>query len=128
MIKERATEDSHVANVGSQSALAFPGVKFTLLIDGRVALRTPGSGKLIDSVVEVYGAEVAQKMLAIESTVASPPRVTGMAGCPSVSRAGGGHLSFFGNRRWGRSRLGARAVAGPPGGGVGGRSGRGVAG
>ncbi len=109
-LKSLATENSHIANVISQYALAFPEVKFALLIDGRVALRTPGSGKLIDSVVEVYGAEVAQKMLAIESTVASPPRVTGMAGSPAVSRSGRGYLSFFVNRRWVSSRLLARAV------------------
>ena len=54
-LKSPATENSHIANVVSQYALAFPEVKFTLFIDGRVALRTPGSGRLIDSIVRSMG-------------------------------------------------------------------------
>ena len=64
-LKSPATENSHVANVVSQYALAFPEVKFTLLVDGRVSLRTSGSGQLIDSVTEVYGVEVAHNMMEI---------------------------------------------------------------
>ncbi len=117
-LKSLATENSHIANVVSQYALAFPEVKFALLIDGRVALRTPGSGRLIDSVTQVYGLEVAQKMLEVgdreeewqSGTPISTPRVTGMIGSPSVSRSSRGYLSFFVNRRWISSRLLAWAV------------------
>jgi len=45
-LKSPATENSHIANVVSQYALAFPEVKFTLSIDGKVTLRTPGSGRV----------------------------------------------------------------------------------
>jgi DNA mismatch repair protein MutL len=58
-LKSQATENSHIANVVSHYALAFPEVKFSLSIDGRESLRTPGSGHLLDSVIEVYGLEVA---------------------------------------------------------------------
>jgi len=109
-LKSVATENSHIANVATQYALAFPEVKFTILIDGRVTLRTPGSGRLMDSVVEVYGADVAQNMLEVKSVANSQPQVTGMAGSPTVSRAGRGYLSFFVNRRWVSSHLLTRAV------------------
>ncbi|MBA7631205.1 DNA mismatch repair protein MutL [subsurface metagenome] len=110
-LKSLATENSHIANVVSQYALAFPEVKFALSIDGRMALRTPGSGQLIDSVIEVYGLEIAQNMLEIRSrAVVSMPQVMGMVGSPAVSRSGWGYLSFFVNRRWVSSRLLARAV------------------
>jgi len=108
-LKSVATENSHIANVVSQYALAFPEVKFSLSIDGRVALRTPGSGKLLDSLVEVYGAEVAGNMIELRGE-AAVPRVTGMVGLPRVSRSGRGYLSFFVNRRWVNSRMLARAV------------------
>ncbi len=115
-LKSPATENSHIANVVSQYALTFPEVKFTLFIDGRAALRTPGSGHLIDSVIEVYGVEVGQNMLEIKTrdrgwengTVY--PGITGMVGSPAVSRSGRGYLSFFINRRWVNSRLLAWAV------------------
>ena len=110
-LKSVATENSHIANVVSQYALAFPEVKFSLLMDGRVALRTPGSGHLVGSIAEVYGTEVAGNMIGLnDEAAASSPRVTGMVGSPRVSRSGRGYLSFFVNRRWVNSRMLARAV------------------
>jgi len=96
--------------VVSQYALAFPEVKFSLSNDGRVALRTPGSGRLIDSIIEVYGAEIAKNMVEVKDISVLPPQVAGMVGSPKVSRSGRGYLSFFVNRRWVNSRLLARAV------------------
>ncbi len=116
-LKSVATENSHIANVVSQYALAFPEVKFTLFIDGRQSLQTPGSGRLLDSVIAVYGVEVAQNMLEIkgresewESGAVSSLGVSGMIGSPTISRSGRGYLSFFVNHRWISSRLLARAV------------------
>jgi len=117
-LKSSATENSHIANVVSQYALAFPEVKFDLFIDGRAVLRTPGSGQLIDSVTQVYGLEVAQNMLEIgggdrewESGVTtSSLSVRGMVGSPAISRSNRGYLSLFVNRRWISSRLLAWAV------------------
>ena len=52
-LKSSTTENSHIANVVSQYALAFPEIKFSLLIDGKITLRTSGNGRLIDSVTEI---------------------------------------------------------------------------
>jgi len=117
-LKSPATENSHIANVVSQYALAFPEVKFTLSIDGKVTLRTPGSGRLRDSVTGVYGLEIAHNMIEIGhgggewegGAVVSPPKVTGMVGSPAISRSSRGYLSFFINHRWVSSRLLAWAV------------------
>jgi len=117
-LKSTTTENSHIANVVSQYALAFPEVKFTLLIDGRNVLRTPGSGQLIDSVIEVYGLEVARNTLAIgdgdsewqgESRTGSL-QITGIISSPAISRSSRDYLSFFINRRWISSRLLSWAV------------------
>ena len=114
-LKSLATENSHMANVVSRYALAFPEVKFALFIDGRATLRTPGSGRLIDSVIEIYGLEVAQNMLEIkgggwEGGAVLSPLVTGMVGSPSIGRSNRDYLSLFVNRRWTNSRLLAWAV------------------
>ena len=115
-LKSQATENSHIANVVTQYALAFPEVKFTLVIDGRQTLRTPGNGRLIDSMIEVYGVDVVKNMLEIKDegwesgVVSSPLQVTGMISSPAVSRSGRDYLSFFVNRRWINSRLLAWAV------------------
>jgi DNA mismatch repair protein MutL len=110
-LKSRATESGHIANVVSHYALAFPEVRFSLSLDGRVTLRTPGSGQLTDSVGEIYGLEVAQNMLEIKSQGWGGPVggaslvVSGMVGSPKVSRASRDYLSLFVNRRWVKHRL-----------------------
>ncbi|MFC2060063.1 DNA mismatch repair endonuclease MutL [Chloroflexota bacterium] len=117
-LKSLATENSHIANVVSEYGLAFPGVKFALSIDGRQALRTPGNNRLIDSVVEVYGLEIASNMLEITEKekewespgVISSIQVTGLIGSPAISRSNRNYLSFFVNQRWISSRLLSWAV------------------
>jgi DNA mismatch repair protein MutL len=116
-LKSTATENSHIAGVVSQYALAYPEVKFTLNIDGRAALQTPGSGKLMDVVIAVYGVDTARRMLEVnggevgwQEGQAVPITVTGMAGAPNVNKAGRDALSFFVNRRVIGSRLLTRAV------------------
>jgi DNA mismatch repair protein MutL len=116
-LKSTATENSHIANVVSQYALAYPEIRFFLNIDGRTALQTTGSGKLIDVILEIYGLETAHRMLEIsggevgwQDGQAVPITVTGMVGAPSVNKAGRDSLSFFVNRRVIGSRLLTRAV------------------
>ena len=107
-LKSVPTENGHIANVVSHYALAFPEVKFSLTLDGRVALNTPGSGKLLDSIAAVYGADIAGNMIEVRGE--TTPRVTGLVGLPRVSRSGRRDLNFFVNRRWVNSRMLARAV------------------
>ncbi len=116
-LKSQATENSHIANVVSHYALAFPKVKFSLSIDGRASLATPGSGHLVDSVIEVYGLEVARNMLDVKSDQgwqdregSALPQVSGMVASPAVSRSSRSYLSFFINCRWISSRMLAWAV------------------
>jgi DNA mismatch repair protein MutL len=116
-LKTAATENSHIANVVSQYALAYPEIRFFLNIDGRTALQTTGSGKLIDVVIEIYGLETARRMLEVnggevgwQAGEAVPITVTGMVGAPAVNKAGRDALSFFVNRRVIGSRLLTRAV------------------
>ncbi|MBI4188547.1 MAG: DNA mismatch repair endonuclease MutL, partial [Chloroflexi bacterium] len=115
-LKALSTESSHIADVVSQYALAFPEVKFSLSIDNRTTLTTPGSGRLIDSVIAVYGVELASQMLELNRSDSdwagdnAGPAVTGLVSAPSVNRSSRGYLSFFVNRRWINSRLLSWAV------------------
>ncbi len=117
-LKSNSTENSHIAGVVSQYALTFPEVRFSLTIDGRTTLRTPGSGKLKDAVIEVYGAEVARGMLELDSREvewegypsSESITVSGMVGSPDISRSNRNYMSFFVNRRWINSRLLSWAV------------------
>jgi len=107
-LKSVTTENGHIANLLSQYALAFPEVKFNLVIDGRLTLKSPGNGSLRDVVAEVYGLEVTQQLLAIDEAE-QVPGVAGLVSPPSLARSSRGYLSFYVNRRWVRSSLLARA-------------------
>lgn len=112
-LKSAATESNHITSLVTHYALAFPNVKFILSVEGREILHTPGSGRLRDVIVEVYGLEAAQVMLEMKGTGSEDgmtPMINGYTSPPSLSRASRAYLSFFVNGRWVQSRLLAGAV------------------
>jgi len=108
-LKSVNTENSHIAHLVSQYALAFPEVKFSLVLDKRPSLRTTGNGDLREVVGEIYGSEVAQRMLRVDQKDALA-EVGGLTSPPSLARSNRNYLSFFVNRRWVRSPLLTRAI------------------
>jgi DNA mismatch repair protein MutL len=105
-IKSKTTENSYIANVISQYALAYPEVHFTLYMDGRESLKTPGTGNLADSINAVYGVEIASNMLSITtdeqrfSGGENSVKINGMVASPNINRSNRNYISLFVNRRW----------------------------
>jgi DNA mismatch repair protein MutL len=108
-LKSANTENSHIAHLVSQYALAFPEVKFSLILDKRPSLRTTGNGNLREVIGEIYGSELAQRMLKVEEKDGLA-KVGGLTSPPSLTRSNRNYLSFFVNRRWVRSPLLTRAT------------------
>ena len=108
-LKSDSTETGHIVSVVSNYALARPEVHFTLTVDDRRSLNTPGSGCLRDTVAEILGRETAARMIEIE-TAAESLSVTGLVSPPDSSRANRAGLYFFVNRRWVKSPMLSRAV------------------
>ena len=108
-LKSVNTENSHIAHLASQYALAFPEVRFSLVLDKRPSLRTTGNGDLREVVNEIYGSEIAQRMLAVEQKDGLS-KVGGLISAPSLARSNRNYLSFFVNRRWVHSPLLTRAT------------------
>ena len=108
-LKSDATENGHISNLVTQFALAFPEVRFTLVIDGRTAFRSTGSGSLREVLGAVYGLDAAKSLLQVEAknegSDALLPRVTGFVSPPSLTRASRNYISLFVNRRWVQSRM-----------------------
>lgn len=100
-------EGSRVATVVSHYAMAYPGVKFSLVNDGRLTFQTTGSGDLRDVLAKVYDVSVASALLPVIHEGSSEDSVTvhGYVSPPSVTRATRVYMSFFVNGRWIRSRL-----------------------
>ncbi|MEJ2150103.1 MAG: DNA mismatch repair endonuclease MutL, partial [Chloroflexota bacterium] len=104
-LKKDATERKQVAALVSRYAMAYPGVRFSLVQAGREALSTAGSGSLQDVLSEVYGVDTAAQMIPIESS--SPPRddlpaieVWGLVSLPELSRNNRSQIALFVNGRW----------------------------
>ncbi|MCJ7831716.1 MAG: DNA mismatch repair endonuclease MutL, partial [Dehalococcoidia bacterium] len=116
-LRSPAAEAAQIATVVSHYALAYPEVRFSLTVDGRLTLHTPGSGRVADAAAGVYGQRVAESLLSIslEEAVDAAAEsdalsVTGLVGAPPLSRANRSYISLFVNRRWIRSRLLTYAV------------------
>ncbi len=107
-LKSSATEERQLAHLVSNLALARPAVAFTLVIEGRTALRSPGTGELRDAAAAVYGHQLASGLLPVGS--GAPPgdgqqaQVRGLVSPPVVGHASRAQLSFFVNGRWVQSR------------------------
>jgi DNA mismatch repair protein MutL len=112
-LRSPAAEAAQIAAVVSHYALAYPEVRFSLLTDGRLTLRTPGSDDLRDAAAGVYGHQVAQSLLALcldAAPDALAPAVRGLVGERGLSRANRNYITLFINRRWVRSRTLSYAV------------------
>ena len=102
-LRSPASEASLIAQVVSHYALAYPEVRFQLVVDGRQALSTPGSGSLRDAVAAVYGHQVASALLAVDWE-REGVGVEGLVSPPQLARASRTYQSFFVNRRWVQNR------------------------
>jgi len=104
-LRSPTSEAGQIAAVVSHYALAYAEVAFTLRLDGRLSLQTPGSGDPREAVVAVYGVPVASAMLPLpNSEGAEYANVGGLVSPPGLTRANRTYISLFINRRWVRSR------------------------
>ncbi len=104
-LKKEATERKHVSALISRYAMAYPHVRFRLVMEGREALQTPGSSDLRDVLIQVYGIETVSQMIPVE--LLSPARadlhpvgVIGYAGLPGLNRSNRSQITLFVNGRW----------------------------
>jgi DNA mismatch repair protein MutL len=104
-LRSPASEAGQIATVVSHYALAYAEVTFTLRLDGRLSLQTPGSGERREAVAAVYGVPVASAMLSLpDSEGDAYANVSGLVSPPDLTRANRTYISLFINRRWVRSR------------------------
>lgn len=105
-LRAAATEHGVINRIVTAYALARPNVRFELSIDGRRTLVTDGGGDHLNTIVGIYGAEVAAQMLPLDPEVAEVPdvRVTGYVSAPALNRAHRQGILIFVNGRWIQNR------------------------
>lgn len=101
-LRSDATELSAISTVVQQYALAYPEVRFTLLLDGRLALQTSGDGDLRAVLIELYGIDVARQLLPVAARYGEGEHaitISGMISPPGLTRSSRNYLHMFVNRR-----------------------------
>jgi DNA mismatch repair protein MutL len=101
-LKQESTEFAHVNTVVTSYALANPDVAVSLTHDGRETFATTGSDDLRETVLAVYGREVAESMVPVEAEIPEGPLdgVSGLVSHPETNRATRDYLSTFVNGRY----------------------------
>jgi len=93
-LKTDATEIAACRRQVEAYALIYPGVRFELLVDGRPALRSSGSGEARDAALAVHGERIAVELMPVESH-----GVRGLISGPSLSRGNRDGILLAVNRR-----------------------------
>jgi DNA mismatch repair protein MutL len=81
-------------------ALAHPGVRFSLVIDGHLSFRSSGSGRLETTLGEVYGPAVGAAMLPLRPEQVGAATVRGFLSGRTATRPGRHHVTLLVNGRW----------------------------
>ncbi|WP_129628707.1 DNA mismatch repair endonuclease MutL [Candidatus Oscillochloris fontis] len=101
-LRSEATELSAISAVVQQYALAYPEVRFSMILDGRLALQTSGDGDRRSVLIEIYGLDIARQLLPVESQAGEDVQavsVSGLISPPELTRSSRSYIHVFVNRR-----------------------------
>ncbi len=104
-LKSEATEQSLCLRTVQPYAILYPEVRFSVTLEGRTALRTPGGGDRRQAMAAVYGGDAVDALVEV-----SGEGLTGLVSEPRLSRATRDALLLAVNRRPIASRSLAYAV------------------
>jgi len=116
-LKQESTEFAHVNTVVASYALANPDVAVSLTHGDRETFSTTGQGELRETVMSVYGREVAESMISVGAGSEAKAEgdeagsfpdgpldgVHGLVSHPETNRAGREYLSTYVNGRYVRA-------------------------
>jgi DNA mismatch repair protein MutL len=101
-LRSEATEASAITAVVTQYALAYPEVRFSMLLEGRLAVQTSGRGDTREALIDLYGLDVARQLLPVAAGHGEDRdhvRVAGLVSPPGLTRSSRGYIHMFVNRR-----------------------------
>lgn len=93
------TEIMKIVDIINRLSLGYPQVSFTLSNTGKVLLRTTGNGNLKQTIANVYGRHIAEKMESFEAKD-SDFKITGLMSKPELTRSTRNFISILLNGRY----------------------------
>jgi DNA mismatch repair protein MutL len=101
-LRSEASEATAVAATITQYALAYPEVRFTLMLEGRLALQTFGDGDLRSVLIELYGLDITRQLLPVDHQQGegqTAVSIHGLISPPGLTRSSRSALHLIINRR-----------------------------
>lgn len=105
-LRDPRAEVAAIARRVRWCAVAHPGVRFELIVDGRCLFRSGGSGRRELALVEAQGDDVRDRLAELPGARIGPYEVEGLLSVGGLSRPSRQHLALFVNGR----RVGVRAL------------------
>ena len=103
------TELGHITDVINRLSLSHPDIRFTLTHNDKVIFKSNGRGDLLQIIAQIYGVNVAKKMIKIEHETLDY-KISGYIVKPEVTRSGRQYLSTLVNGRFVRSVILNKAI------------------
>ncbi len=105
-LRSAGSESSQVTAVVTHYAMAYPEVRFELVVDAKTVLQTTGSGSVVDAVAAVYSRDVAAAAIEVAAQAAGEGEasVRGVVCDPRVHRSSRNYIGLYVNRRWVKNR------------------------
>ncbi|NMP38191.1 MAG: DNA mismatch repair endonuclease MutL [Clostridiales bacterium] len=97
-LKKDVSEANFAASVIDKIAIAYPGIAFKFIRDGRQTLSTSGNGDMLSAVYSVYGREFAESLVKVSYSL-DGIGVEGYVSSPLHSRGSRGMQLFYINNR-----------------------------
>lgn len=98
-LRSPRTETMKIVDIVNRIALGYPQISLTLANKGRVLLRTAGNGDLKQTVANVYGRHIAEKMIPLKNQD-NDFTVSGLISEPELTRSTRNFISILLNGRY----------------------------
>ena len=97
-LKSMYTELASITDYINRIALSYPNIRITLTNDGNTILKTDGSNNLLKTIKEIYGVEVAKKMIHISGSN-TDYEIEGYISMPEIHRSNRSNMTTLVNGR-----------------------------
>lgn len=98
-LRSPRTEMMKIIDIINRLALGYPQIAFTLSNQGKVLMRTPGNNKLAQTVANIYGRHIAEKMIPINNDD-HDFEISGLISKPDLTRSTKNFISILLNGRY----------------------------
>ena len=108
-LKKNVTEGNAVESALVRVAISHPGISFRFIRDGQNKVQTPGTGKVLDAVYQIYGRDCAAGLIPCNITQ-GPYQVQGFVSRPECARGNRSMQHFYVNGRYVKTKTAMAAL------------------